>query len=336
MRSTLFHVRTLESGFSRYLGSTPDDITRTEPPEIEDLLYARGRGMSRFNILNIVPEPKDPNTPIVYTTTKEILFSDWFYPSFRDRLVPYVKELRKRGLADMAYLYGFDEQKKEYYPAIELFWNRLRKDVPGIPLMSTSKAYRDIAANPTNPPPGAFAGDWMCPVMQDWNQAATDALRRMGKKVWWYTCLSPSEPYPNFANLEAPFVDGRIIGWSTHRIGAEGFLFWIVNFWRKGVVKFDESETYFPEWKSEIGNNVHGDGILLYPGRNAVLPSIRLANVRDGVEDAEWLKAAGKRAGVNAAASLCGNVVRTSTDFTRDPRVIRTVRSSVGNLIEGR
>ena len=101
-------------------------------------------------------------------------------------------------------------------------------------------------------------------------------------------------------------------------------------------MKFDEGETYFPQWKSEIGNNVHGDGILLYPGRNAVLPSIRLANVRDGVEDAEWLKAAGKRAGVNAAAALCGNVVRTSTDFTRDPRVIRTVRSSVGNLIEGR
>ena len=36
----------------------PDDISRTSPPEIEDLLHAKARGMSRFNILNVVPEPK--------------------------------------------------------------------------------------------------------------------------------------------------------------------------------------------------------------------------------------------------------------------------------------
>ena len=314
---------------------SPDDISRFTLPDLDELEYAKSRGMNLFNILNIVPEPKDPNTPIVYTTTKEVLFSDWFYPSFRDRVVPYVKELRRRGLADMAYIYGFDEQQKEYYPAIEMFWNRLRKDVPGIPLMSTSKAYRDIAANPTNPPPGAFAGDWMCPLVSAWNQAATDELRRRGKKIWWYTCLSPSEPYPNFANLEAPFYEGRILGWATHQIGAEGFLFWVVNYWKKGVVKLDESMTFFPQWKSEIGNKVHGDGILLYPGCNSIFSSIRLANVRDGIEDAEWLKMAQMLAGKDSVSRLCQRVVRTSTDFTRDPQKLRAVRSAVGDLIEG-
>ena len=312
---------------------SPDDISRFTLPDLDELEYAKSRGMNHFNILNIVPVPKDPYTPIVYTTTKEVLFSDWFYPSFRDRLVPYVEELRRRGLADMAYIYGFDEQQKEYYPAIEMFWNRLRKDVPGIPLMSTSKAYRDIAANPTNPPPGAFAGDWMCPLVSAWNQKATDELRRRGKKIWWYTCLTPEEPYSNFANLEAPFYEGRILSWATYHVGAEGFLFWTVNYWKKGVVKLDESDTFFPEWKSEIGNKVHGDGILLYPGRNAVLPSIRLANVRDGVEDAEWLKLAEKCAGKEAVDRICQSAVRSPVDFTRNPLVLRMARNLIGELV---
>ena len=314
---------------------SPDDISRFTLPDLDELEYAKSRGMNHFNILNIVPVPEDPNTPIVYTTTREILFSDWFYPSFRDRLVPYVKELRRRGLVDMAYIYGFDEQQKEYYPAIEMFWNRLRKDVPGIPLMSTSKAYRDIAANPTNPPPGAFAGDWMCPLVSAWNQSATDELRRRGKKIWWYTCLSPEEPYLNFANLESPFYEGRILSWATYGIGAEGFLFWTVNFWKRGVSKLNETETFFPEWKSEIGNKVHGDGILLYPGRNAILPSIRLANIRDGVEDAEWLKLAEACTGNEAVKRVCQHVVRTPVDFTRSPDVLRVARNMIGDLVEG-
>ena len=314
---------------------SPDDISRFTLPDLEDLEYAKGRGMNRFNVLNIVPEPKDPKTLIVYTTTKDVLFSDWFYPSFRDRVVPFVAELRKRGLAGMAYLYGFDEQEREYFPAIEAFWRRLQRDVPGIPLMSTSKAYRDFAKNMSGPPPGYDAGDWFCPLTSDWSPKATEALRAKGKKVWWYTCLAPNEPYANFAGLESPFVDGRIlVGWQTHQARADGYLFWVVNYWNNCRNKLDESDTYFPNWSSNIGNEVHGDGILLYPGRKGVLPSIRLANVRDGVEDSEWLLMAERRAGREKVDGMVGRVTADLTHFTRNPEIIRSVRGEVAGLIE--
>ena len=89
----------------------PDDISRTTPPDIDDLLHARERGMNLFNVLNIVPPPKDPNTPIVYRASTNDLFSPSFYPSFRDRIAPYVAEMRRRGLGDILYFYGFDEQE---------------------------------------------------------------------------------------------------------------------------------------------------------------------------------------------------------------------------------
>ena len=56
----------------------PDDITRTTPPDIEDLVYGRSRGMNHFTILNIVPETKpggmwtltaDPEAALVSTRT---------------------------------------------------------------------------------------------------------------------------------------------------------------------------------------------------------------------------------------------------------------------------
>ena len=306
---------------------SPDDISRFEPPEIEDLLYARERGMNLFNILNIVPKPKDPDTPIVYTTTSKVLFSDWFYPSFRDRIVPYVAELKKHGLDGMAYVYGFDEQPKEYYPAIDLFWRNLRRDVPGIPLMSTSGAYNDMAKKTANLTATARSGDWFCPLTNHWDPELTDALRKEGKRVWWYTCCGPGYPYMNFVSLEHPLIEARLIAWQTHLYRADGFLFWVVNFWTKPGSCLDESDTFL-EWDSSINNRQHGDGVLMYPGKENILPSIRLANVRDGIEDGELLKqvAAGDPAAADAA---CRRLITDLKNFHRDPALLRKVRRSL-------
>ncbi|MBR4937510.1 MAG: DUF4091 domain-containing protein [Kiritimatiellae bacterium] len=310
---------------------SPDDISRFDPPEIEDLLYARKRGMNLFNILNIVPKPADPSTPIVYTTSADILFSDWFYPSFRDRVVPYVAELKKHGLDKMAYIYGFDEQPKEYYPAIDLFWRNLGRDVPGIPLMSTSRAYHDMSVKPADPPPSAESGDWFCPLINEWDPALTAKLRARGKKVWWYTCCGPGYPYMNFVSLEFPFIEGRLLGWQTHLYRADGYLFWVVNFWNRNNSPLDESDTYL-EWDSSISNRQNGDGVLLYPGRNHILPSIRLANVRDGIEDGELLKLVAARDPA-AADAACRKLITDLKTFSRDPALLRRVR---GKLLDCR
>jgi hypothetical protein len=77
-----------------------------------------------------------------------------------------------------------------------------------------------------------------------------------------------------------------------------------------------------------------GDGILLYPGKDRILPSIRLAQIRDGVEDYEWMQLAESRAGEKAADVVVDGLVKTMTDVERDPKVVRVLRSRLAALIE--
>ena len=89
----------------------------------------------------------------------------------------------------------------------------------------------------------------------------------------------------------------------------------------------DEEDTYLA-WDSSIDSNANGDGVLIYPGRRNLLPSIRLANIRDGVEDGELLKMAASRDAAEAER-FCRRFIRATDDFTRDPQLIRASRRSV-------
>lgn len=309
----------------------PDDISRTTPPDIDDLLYARNRGMNRFNILNVVPPPKDPKARCVFIAKPEEIFNEKFYESFIGTVKPYVAELRKHGLDKYAYIYGFDERKKEFYGGIDAFWTKLKRDVPGIPLMTTAKNYQDFAAGRTNIP-HLVTGDWYCPTTQVYDRDVSDRLRRLGKKVWWYTCCSPYYPYANFSSWEYPLIEGRILGWMTHRWRADGFLFWIVNKWNRDDL-FKEDDTYFPDYRTYNGNGMPGDGIMMYPGEKHIFPSIKLAQCRDAVEDYEYLQLAAAKAGLAAADSVTDSIVKSLVDFTRDPAKLRLARKRLVTLI---
>ena len=308
----------------------PDDISRTEPPDIDDLVYARSRGMALFNILNIVPKPMNPNVKWVCWSPPEATESPEFYPAFKARLAPYVAELRKHGLDRFAYLYGFDERESEYYPGIDMLWRRLKVDFPDIPMMTTAMMYRDYAAGLTNLS-CIVTTDWFCPLTDVYRLKVSEKMRGLGKKVWWYVCCGPRHPYANFASLEYPPVEGRLLGWMTHLYRSDGLLFWHVNYWNGPCL--DESDTYLPEWHTYSDLHMPGDGILLYPGRDHILPSIRIAQVRDAVEDYEWLQLATTKGGADAVDAISRTLIRTMTDFTRDPAQLLEMRVRLANII---
>ena len=313
----------------------PDDISRTSPPEIEDLLHAKARGMSRFNILNIVPEPKQ-EVKWVFSARPSELFTEEFYQTFTGRLRPYLKKLEANGLDGMAYLYGFDECQKNYYHGIDWMWKKLKAEFPNLPMMTTTKMFRDLVNGKTNDF-HCITTDWYCPVSNDYNAKWADCLRAKGKKVWWYTCCSPGNPFANMASLEYPAVEGRLLlGYLTWLYRADGFLFWHVNNWRAGNAPMDESDTYFPEWNTWNYLGIPEDGIFLYPGKEHILPSIRFANIRDGEEDYEYLLRAEKKLGRKAVEEMVRPLVRSQTDFTRDPSALSALRRDLARCAERR
>lgn len=311
----------------------PDDISRTQFPEIEDLLHQRARGMNRFTVLNIVPEPEDTNALWTCYAPPEATFNPSFYPSFKARLAPYVERLRANGLMKHACLYGFDERGEEYYAGIADLCEKLKADFPDLPVLTTSTLFRDYAKDRRAVPTDIF-----CPCSNVYDVKAADELRAGGRKVWWYTCCGPWAPHANMASYEFPPIEGRILlGFMTYHAKADGFLFWHVNFWlADGNAPFDARDTYLSDWSTRVVSSAcAGDGVFLYPGLNDIYPTIRLAQIRDGVQDYEWLKLLESRKGRPAAEAYCRELMTSFTSFTRDPERMLSVRRRLGDTLEG-
>ncbi|MBQ3098020.1 MAG: DUF4091 domain-containing protein, partial [Kiritimatiellae bacterium] len=302
----------------------PDDISRTEPPDVDDLLYARKRGMNSFNILNIVP-PAKPGQIWVPYGRPEVIFAPGFFESFTNRLAATVERLRRHGLIKDAYIYGFDERGPEYYDGIDVFWKRWKAAYPDIPLVTTSRQFKDYVRGDRSRN-GVLSADIFCPIIQHFDFNVSEELKKSGKGMWWYSCCFPEPPLPNFGSYENPLWEGRLlVGWLTWRYRLQGFLFWIVNRWDNGNSKLDENETFFPGWKeNELTGRCPGDGTFMYPGLGGILPSVRLSMLRDAVEDYEYQLLDG----------TTETPFNSLVNYPRNPQVLLEARSRVADRLE--
>ena len=86
--------------------------------------------------------------------------------------------------------------------------------------------------------------------------------------------------------------------------------------------------------KGGAQDNIHGDGRLLVYGVDGPLGTIRLENMRDSMEDYEYLKLYETRFGREAALRLCRTVSPEKTRFSRDPRLLREVRQRLAEALQ--
>ena len=307
----------------------PDDISRTDPPAIEDLLHYKDRGLNAFNVLNMVRERG--KHPWVCWSPLEV-----YTPAFKQRLIerldPYVAELRRHGLAKKAYIYTFDERGKEFYPVMREYFGMVKERYPDIHTLTTGyladdpQVLRDLNI------------DWSCPVSSRYRLEDAEKCRAAGRQVWSYVCLGPRYPYANWL-AEDPLVEARVIWWQAYHQKMDGFLYWGLNIWdRPGNDRpVDLSRGPLLEWSITTGGEydwLHGDGRLIYAGPDGPIGSIRLANIRDGLEDYEYLWLLGKLAGTLEAGREASRPVTTSlTVFTRDPSVLYQARDAVARRL---
>ena len=311
-----------------------DDMSRWEVPDIEDVRHAVARGANRFNVLALVLPPKDPNAFFAHWPDPKAVTGPEYMKHLESALTPFVERLRREGLMKYAYLYGFDERNQEHYAGIDSTWRRLKELYPDLPVLTTARMYKDmvVSGQGTNFP-NSVTTDWYCPLTSIWKPELTAQLHSLGKKVWWYTCCGPLYPYANFASLEEPWGEARILAWQQYMERSDGLLFWAVNWWRNAK-RLDADDTLQRGHRiwSELG--VQGDGILVYPGESEVYPSIRLAALRDAVQDYEWLQLAEAKRSRAACESICRRFIRALDDFDRDDGALLSARRALGKLIE--
>ncbi|MEW6358537.1 MAG: glycoside hydrolase domain-containing protein [Planctomycetota bacterium] len=307
----------------------PDDISRIEPPRIEDLLYARERGMNTFNILNLVPKPKGDPSWVCYAPLSA--YGPDFNKELADRLDGYIAELRKHGLSKIAYFYGFDERGEDYDETIKGICKFLKERYPEVSTFTTAGyMYHKRGKMPAD---YQDYMDWYCPLTPRYDPSLFDKLRALGKQVWWYVCCGPKYPYANFASMDYPAIEGRLLAWMTWGYKADGLLFWHVNLWNKNKI-IEGSDPYLVDWKSSCVARMTGDGILAYPTPDGPVSSIRLENIRDGIEDYDCLSILADLKGREAAMRYFDRLVKSMTEYSRDPAELYAARAAMADEIE--
>lgn len=308
----------------------PDDISRYEPPRMEDLLQAEKRGLNAFNILNIVPRPKGEPTWICYSDKDA--YNAAFTAEFLARAEPIVAELRRNGLADKAYFYGFDERREEYDEAIRAICQALKERFPEVSTFTTAGYMFEKRHNV--PLDYQDYMDWYCPLTPRYDPELAVRLRTVGKQVWWYVCCGPKYPYANFAAVDHPTIEGRLLAWQTYRYRSDGLLYWHVNYWAKNPIIRDWRQPYLDSWTLPCILRMTGDGVLVYPLADGLASSLRLEAVRDGSEDYDLLAAVAAKHGAERADALAQKLIRGMTDFSRDPQELNRVRTGLFDLLD--
>ena len=261
---------------------------------------------------------------------------------WRERSVPFYRRIYDRakelGILDKAFFYGNDELNPKDFDAIRRSADLFHREFPGVPLFTTARDV-DFGVG-TN---SLTNVEWFCPLTGRYNFERAERARAAGRKVWWYVCDGPTWNCANL-HIENKPIDARsLLGAQSAFYKADGFLYWQIAKWHSPRTIGDKP---FTDWVAASCFGFNGEGCITAIGPDGIpLPTVRLENFRDGLEDyayvkllREKIKARGRDDGwTRRARSLVAvppSVVKSLDCFSDDPAAIYTWRDSMADMIE--
>ncbi len=260
-------------------------------------------------------------------------------------LKPRYDRAKALGILSHAYIYGCDEANPNLFPRLQRAAQIIKQIAPGVPVMTTA---RDRSYGLKS---GVTAVDWWCPLTPAFRPKRAAAARAAGKQVWWYICCGPGHPYANMF-IEFPAIEGRLLmGAMTAKYRPDGFLYYQISIWNS---EHPIEKGPFTDWNPRSWTTYHGDGSWTCAGPDGTpLPTIRLENFRDGLEDFAYCRilekrlhaveaeskqpAAKTRAWIDRARKLLAvpeTVVRSMRRYTHSPAVLYRWRNALAETIE--
>ncbi len=302
------------------------------PPTMDDIHYWLDRGANSFCIMNVSGDGVEV-------------------------LAPLVNQLRAEGLLDRAFVYGFDEAPIDKFPSMYQVFTKVHNLYPGLRTMTT--AYDISFGSAGNTSYIRPAVDIWVPTTTTYSMSMAEGLRAEGKDMWWYTAIGPRHPYANWF-VEYPAIEARLLlGMMSFKYGTSGYLYYQVTRWpielHNTVIDSGPYTNWDPRSLEEDDGWADGDGCLFLPGPNGPIPTIRVENIRDGLEDYEYLHALRQVVNIihtacppspaqqafmdeaNAMLAVPGAVVASVGTYTRDPEVLYDFRRQLAEkILEGR
>lgn len=265
--------------------------------------------------------------------------------------------LKEKKWLDKAYIYWFDEPEPRDYPFVIEGMQRLKRFAPGLHRLLTEQPEKELYGHV----------DIWCGLTPEWTREKVEERRKAGEEVWWYICTVPKAPYIGLF-IEHPAVEMRLWPWQSWQYGVQGILVWQTNYWTSPTAfpnslqnPWEDPMSYVAGYGTPPGTKRfwgNGDGRFLYPPRRdpnvphppilePPISSIRLENLRDGIEDYEYfvlLKEEIDRLRGKIPPSLLKQaedllvipptLSQDLTHFTKDVRLLLNHRRQVARMIE--
>ena len=252
----------------------------------------------------------------------------------------YYDYLKQNGWEKRAYVYLLDEPNtRENYEQVLVLGQMIHEAAPGLKLLVVEQTYTQDPSWPDIDP----AVDIWCPLFGFIDRDTTRAKIVKGDEVWSYTALVQLAPpyHPQYQQLkdknpphwhiDSPLLVYRVPTWINRQYGITGLLYW------------STVTTVIDPWFNPTfahPRHYNGGGFLLYPGTpcgiNGPVASMRLKNIRDGMEDYEYFTLLEKHAGAKAVQELVDRIAPNWWDYSRDPKAISDVRREIARQIKER
>ncbi len=157
-----------------------------------------------------------------------------------------------------------------------------------------------------------------------------------GDELWWYVTRRPENPEITLL-MDTESIRHRILFWQQKLYNVDSFLYYLVNDW------YEISENNGLNKKHETASGAdyfdcYGNGVLIYCGQDfdvyGGVGSLRLENVRDGIEDFEYLTMLEDTYGKDITDALIHRLTTSISRYNTDIDNFTALRIALGNILE--
>jgi len=249
----------------------------------------------------------------------------------------YYKYLKDNGWEKRAYVYMLDEPNlRENYEQVLVLGQLVHEAVPQLKCLVVEQTYLQDPTWPDIDP----AVDIWCPL---WSFIDRESIRDKishGDEVWSYTALVQRSPryhpqYESVKNLDPPYwhIDRpltayRVPTWINYQYDITGLLYWstvttVIEPWT--IPAFAHPRHY------------NGGGFLFYPGLpcgiDGPVISMRMKNLRDGMEDYEYFMILEKLTDKKTVKNIVDAIAPNWWNFSKDPDEFLAAREKIAQQI---
>ncbi|MFH1716546.1 MAG: glycoside hydrolase domain-containing protein [Planctomycetota bacterium] len=249
----------------------------------------------------------------------------------------YYKYLKDNGWEKRAYVYMLDEPNlRGNYEQVLVLGRLVHEAVPQLKCLVVEQTYLQDPSWPDMDP----AVDIWCPLWSFIDRESINEKISHGDEVWSYTALVQRSPqyhpqYESVKNLDPPYwhIDRplsayRVPTWINYQYDITGLLYW------------STVTTVIEPWFNPAfahPRHYNGGGFLFYPGApcgiDGPVTCMRLKNLRDGMEDYEYLAILEKLAGKEAVRKIVDTVAPNWWEFSKEPGKFLAARENLAEQI---